>query len=803
MNKELFKGYSIEELDLAYKCAERSPARDAIGAEIDRRVLHIEDNADNLSKAVNKFLGLLEKGGKRAVLGEQRMFGGRKYVKTSNGWKYYGKGKSAKDTKTANDIDSMASEAAKVAKDSAIAKEKASLYKEYIKEETSAGNKNTAKLRAEARSFAERNAGKGSAADVASLLSAKEKIVGDAKAKKEEKGADQKSWKEHGMRDVDGIEWLVDPGRNVIQSDTKTPDGKRYSQRIEGTLKEGYTIMVHETSGNPATSEENALFVKKVKAKNKVSAVEQLAAAGNHYLNTNILNKKEEKGGDTMKKGFVDSLVDLIKGKTADEGEERTWANGKKYKKTGGKWVEVVGGKGEKKEDEDKSKSPKKEDEGSKSPKSDSKEGSKSSGDQVVDSHEIGQLTHLKSISESDPAKAYEIFQSLSPEAQQVVPQDVVNKLVADSHSEDAGVDFDSLGEEDKKEGDSDHQQMLDGYAKDPENTENHIELGNVIREAIAEQTNMPAAKIDSEPWLEDAALSDPKTGEQALKDLIEEIQADYPDGGEDKGALLHQELLDEYAKNPEDEETHSMLDDAVREAIAEQTSMPKEEIDGEPWLEDDSLIDPKTGEQALKDLIEEIQADYPKKEVAAPVAPEKKEIPTEVAEMNSRREEVLSKMDKHPGRKIMASDEQLSEFRSLIAENRMLDAAIGEANLGAALKAGNKVDTSNISLAAFEADPNADSRDAKISKQEYIQGQILDSLKSSLGVDSFDNMGMEVGSDFSGNLTLADLPEKHEEELMGRIKDAGIKIKTEESWKGGNHHTLTIPAAKLKGKKK
>lgn len=40
----------------------------------------------------------LEKGGKRAVIGERRQFGGREYIKTAEGWKFHGKGTGAKAT---------------------------------------------------------------------------------------------------------------------------------------------------------------------------------------------------------------------------------------------------------------------------------------------------------------------------------------------------------------------------------------------------------------------------------------------------------------------------------------------------------------------------------------------------------------------------------------------------------------------------------------------------------------------------------------------------------------------------------
>lgn len=38
----------------------------------------------------------LEKGGKRAVIGEKREFSGRMYIKTATGWKFFGKGTGSK-----------------------------------------------------------------------------------------------------------------------------------------------------------------------------------------------------------------------------------------------------------------------------------------------------------------------------------------------------------------------------------------------------------------------------------------------------------------------------------------------------------------------------------------------------------------------------------------------------------------------------------------------------------------------------------------------------------------------------------
>lgn len=55
---------------------------------------------EELEKSADDFL---EKGGKRAVIGEKRQFGGREYIKTANGWKFHGKGTGAKATQHRED----------------------------------------------------------------------------------------------------------------------------------------------------------------------------------------------------------------------------------------------------------------------------------------------------------------------------------------------------------------------------------------------------------------------------------------------------------------------------------------------------------------------------------------------------------------------------------------------------------------------------------------------------------------------------------------------------------------------------
>lgn len=140
-----------------------------------------------------------------------------------------------------------------------------------------------------------------------------------------------------------------------------------------------------------------------------------------------------------------DNLIKAMRGRKGDEGEIRTWANGKKMKKQGGKWIEVTQGKDGKKQDDEGKSKPKDKDEpkeksskadDNKSPTKPNKEGSD------VSKVDIAQLTMIKNLLDKDPNKAFEIFESLSPEAQSKVPQDIINSLVEQSYDEsDAAAD--------------------------------------------------------------------------------------------------------------------------------------------------------------------------------------------------------------------------------------------------------------------------------------------------------------------------------------------------------------------------
>tara|TARA_R110000772_G_C13310332_1_gene440705 strand:- start:101629 stop:104127 length:2499 start_codon:yes stop_codon:yes gene_type:complete len=136
--------------------------------------------------------------------------------------------------------------------------------------------------------------------------------------------------------------------------------------------------------------------------------------------------------------------AEILKGATggghfpggAPDGTIHTYKDGKKYKKTAGKWLPVSSGKGGGSK------------EGAPTPTAATPAGGKDGQAEPASKHDLAQLTHMKEIMKADPKKAYEIFQSLEPAAQHMVPQDVINEMVKASH-EDAskeGASFDDLG---------------------------------------------------------------------------------------------------------------------------------------------------------------------------------------------------------------------------------------------------------------------------------------------------------------------------------------------------------------------
>jgi DNA-directed RNA polymerase subunit F len=142
----------------------------------------------------------------------------------------------------------------------------------------------------------------------------------------------------------------------------------------------------------------------------------------------NVIKQNLQRKSQILKSFGYEDPDTIEKGKAANEGEEREW-NGKKYKKTGGKWIPVTGDKKGKSDDG----------KGDKSAKDDQKKIKKpvQSGEPgEVSNHEIAQMSYMKKVMDESPERAYEIYQELSPEAQSKIPQDVVNKIVESGMSE-------------------------------------------------------------------------------------------------------------------------------------------------------------------------------------------------------------------------------------------------------------------------------------------------------------------------------------------------------------------------------
>lgn len=60
------------------------------------KILNSFNTDEGLSELTKAEILDIEKGGKRAMIGEKRTFAGREYIKTSDGWKFHGKGTGSK-----------------------------------------------------------------------------------------------------------------------------------------------------------------------------------------------------------------------------------------------------------------------------------------------------------------------------------------------------------------------------------------------------------------------------------------------------------------------------------------------------------------------------------------------------------------------------------------------------------------------------------------------------------------------------------------------------------------------------------
>jgi len=239
-------------------------------------------------------------------------------------------------------------------------------------------------------------------------------------------------------------------------------------------------------------------------------------------MDFNIINKRKQ-----IIKNIANSIVlptsDTIEkgGKLGQEGEIREW-NGKKYKKTGGKWIPVTDPK-EKKTDDETGKQP----------------GGSDDNQPSVTKQDIAQLTLLKQkLQSGDIDAAHEIYNELHPAAQDKVPQDVVNKLVEHQHST-AGkddVDFDKLGKDDERSKTiKDGEKELNKTSK--EYLDKHVpkETENVDEKKAAEVEGLKEKFVRAKrKWNVANADKDEKAMQQAAK-ILDETHQKLVDAGVQK----------------------------------------------------------------------------------------------------------------------------------------------------------------------------------------------------------------------------------------------------------------------------
>jgi len=97
-----FKTIEIHKAVAAYELVTRAFDNDEITPEEFSRVHRVEkaegfDQALELAKETDtEVLEDIVKGGRKAMIGEKRTFGGREYIKTVDGWKFHGKGTGSK-----------------------------------------------------------------------------------------------------------------------------------------------------------------------------------------------------------------------------------------------------------------------------------------------------------------------------------------------------------------------------------------------------------------------------------------------------------------------------------------------------------------------------------------------------------------------------------------------------------------------------------------------------------------------------------------------------------------------------------
>lgn len=278
-------------------------------------------------------------------------------------------------------------------------------------------------------------------------------------------------------------------------------------------------------------------------------------------LNVNIIpsNKPTNSEGGNLVKSFevLGVSEDLIKAQKTGFYQDNS-----KNRKAG-----VVGQKysKDKKEDPEKKRSSK-DDGGDKN--------TSGGGDGIVDGHETAHLTHMKTLIESgDMTAAYEIYNNLSPEAQKVIPQDVVNKMVKNHHETgDGSPNYDDLGEGGgKKKSLNEKKDSLDEIK-----SRNKQRLDEVLNTKIY-SVMASSSSSDEEVW----TGTDYNEAESELEDVTHDDFSDEEDSsnmtyisekGLDKSDVesLINEKVDKLGDDIDDKKYLSILDEVLDEVVGD-----------------------------------------------------------------------------------------------------------------------------------------------------------------------------------------------------------------------------------------
>lgn len=208
-----------------------------------------------------------------------------------------------------------------------------------------------------------------------------------------------------------------------------------------------------------------------------------------------------------------------------------------------------------------------------KSKKTDDK---KSNSQGELGSHEIAQLTHLKKIVEDNPQKAYEIYSALSPEAQKVVPQEIANKLVEQSHADpqDNSVDYETLGVNDKKDID-DHSSNENVSVGDTVSVEG--EKMNVVK---VSEDGLRLQLKDSKGNTRKEHIDDVDVGEsnefgESVKSYIVEAYEEH----KNKKSLIEALKADDEMRPFKTKEIEKLVDEVYNDATAQIQNMSRKEL--------------------------------------------------------------------------------------------------------------------------------------------------------------------------------------------------------------------------------